>query len=70
MLGEIVTLATLLQPAPVRQHIVCLPRTCHVARANGETVARGAGVLSFTTTGPATVMVAPCGSAPGKVGAK
>jgi hypothetical protein len=69
MLGEIVALATLLQPAPV-QHIVCLPRTCHVARVNGDTIARGAGVLTFTTVGPATVTVAPCGAQPGKVGAE
>jgi hypothetical protein len=52
------------------QHIVCLPRACHVARANGEIAARGAGVLSFVTVGAATVTVAPCGSAPGKVGAR
>jgi hypothetical protein len=64
-LGEIVALATLLQPAPV-QHIVCLPRTCHVARVSGETIARGSGVLTFTTAGAVTVTVAPCGAQPSR----
>lgn len=60
-------LVAMLQAPPVR-HIVILPRTCHVARVNGAVAARGEGVLTFTTTGAATVSVGPCGITPTRVG--